>query len=509
MVASGRTAQQSARWPPGPAKVDAKKLDLMSIRTFEDLHDRYGDIFILPLGETPLVVTRHPEHIRQLLVEMGDTHQFPRPPNVIANVKTLFGEALIATDGKLHKERRQHLNPHFFEPEKLRISWENSRPFIERYVSSMHDLSASDPAGADAYFLAELLSFDLTGRLILGLPQGFHAQTNRQYPAKLKALKIADSIFLSRAMNNRWRETETQRDAMTFELCGSILYGAFRRSLQEAKTILDNQDRCPHLRDDAAAYMVHENKLSDFGKESQMMGMMAGVGNTARGFTDCVCLLAEHPKYQSEILHELHRVIGGVSNLEASEKATKGLRVDWTKPTYAQLGHLELVQNFVSESLRVLSPSTSTAPRYVAKDTLLGDYVIPAETKILINIWGAHYHPAYWTNPQTFDPHRFDDTPVGYAWLPFGSGGHRCLGQRTAQDNMIYAVAYLVANYALVLKSVPSGKKLGSRWASKASKLAWNTTLSQQLLGFTEPLDPVMVSLTPRQSASTSHQSRL
>eukprot|EP00397_Hematodinium_sp_SG-2012_P069487 GEMP01119707.1.p1 GENE.GEMP01119707.1~~GEMP01119707.1.p1 ORF type:complete len:181 (+),score=42.75 GEMP01119707.1:59-601(+) len=141
MVASGRTAQQSARWPPGPAKVDAKKLDLMSIRTFEDLHDRYGDIFILPLGETPLVVTRHPEHIRQLLVEMGDTHQFPRPPNVIANVKTLFGEALIATDGKLHKERRQHLNPHFFEPEKLRISWENSRPFIERYVSSMHDLS--------------------------------------------------------------------------------------------------------------------------------------------------------------------------------------------------------------------------------------------------------------------------------------------------------------------------------------------------------------------------------
>ena len=78
-------------YPPGPTKQDCKKMNFRDINTYMKLHEEFGDIYMLPLGDIPLVVTRDPQHIRSLLGG-ASTETFPRPPNVIANIKLLFGK---------------------------------------------------------------------------------------------------------------------------------------------------------------------------------------------------------------------------------------------------------------------------------------------------------------------------------------------------------------------------------------------------------------------------------
>ena len=56
-----------------------------------------SQVFQLPLGPIPLVVTRNPEHIREILGGRG-VDLFPRPPHQLAQVRNLFGRAQIAWD---------------------------------------------------------------------------------------------------------------------------------------------------------------------------------------------------------------------------------------------------------------------------------------------------------------------------------------------------------------------------------------------------------------------------
>ena len=65
------------------------------------------------------MVTRSPEHIKYLLGQNG-TEDFPRPPNVIANIQLMFGRAQIALDGKEHQDNKRMLSNWFFNEDDNR-----------------------------------------------------------------------------------------------------------------------------------------------------------------------------------------------------------------------------------------------------------------------------------------------------------------------------------------------------------------------------------------------------
>jgi cytochrome P450 len=63
----------------------------------------------------------------------------------------------------------------------------------------------------------------------------------------------------------------------------------------------------------------------------------------------------------------------------------------------------------------------------------LGDYVVPAETEVLISILLLHHRPDIYPEPFAFRPERFVGVKPGtYTWVPFGGGIRRCLGAALA-----------------------------------------------------------------------------
>lgn len=80
------------------------------------------------------------------------------------------------------------------------------------------------------------------------------------------------------------------------------------------------------------------------------------------------------------------------------------------------------------------------------------DYVIEPETpeekqivletgiQVLIPAYGIHRDPAYYPNPEKFDPERFsDENKVNikpFTYFPFGSGPRNCIGTKKYTVNM-------------------------------------------------------------------------
>jgi cytochrome P450 len=82
----------------------------------------------------------------------------------------------------------------------------------------------------------------------------------------------------------------------------------------------------------------------------------------------------------------------------------------------------------LKESLRKYSVVPLVIRRVVSMLDL-GDYQIPAGSTLAINIQAVHHNPKYWPDPMKFDPHRFDQRPAPYTFLPFLEGPRNCLGQ--------------------------------------------------------------------------------
>lgn len=72
-----------------------------------------------------------------------------------------------------------------------------------------------------------------------------------------------------------------------------------------------------------------------------------------------------------------------------------------------------------------------TNKNYKIPDT---EIVIPADTSVVISVYGIHTDAKYYENPEEFRPERFTEQEKAkrpnYTYLPFGDGPRGCIGRR-------------------------------------------------------------------------------
>ncbi|GGE08041.1 cytochrome P450 [Polymorphobacter glacialis] len=166
--------------------------------------------------------------------------------------------------------------------------------------------------------------------------------------------------------------------------------------------------------------------------------MMAAHDTTTSSITSTVHFLGTHPEWQDRIREEIMAV-----------KAKTGGEL-----TYETLGDLETIELVFKEAIRLIPPVPSM-PRRALREFTFMNHVIPAGTHVGINPMVTHRLPDVWPQPEKFDPTRFTaENSKGrhkYAWVPFGGGGHMCLGLHFAYMQVKSFFFHLLAENRIVL----------------------------------------------------------
>lgn len=154
----------------------------------------------------------------------------------------------------------------------------------------------------------------------------------------------------------------------------------------------------------------------------------AGYETTSAAMGWAAYLLATHPQWQERARTEVREVVGD--------------RV----PTPAEVKALPVVGAIVAETLRLYPPAAVSARHVVTPFEFAGARIEPGTT-VLYSPYATHRDPRVWDAPEEFRPERWlaDERPAPEAYLPFGGGGHRCLGSGLATVELTVMVARLVA----------------------------------------------------------------
>ncbi len=175
-----------------------------------------------------------------------------------------------------------------------------------------------------------------------------------------------------------------------------------------------------------------------------MLFLLAGHDTTSVTLSCLLLQLALQPEWQKRLRDEVDAVVDGRS------------------PTATDLSRLPWTGRAVHETLR-LFPAAHGMGRSTHEGQPLGRYEIPAGAWVEVSVWGTHHSPRVWSDPERFDPTRFDlaegKHPGGhrYAYLPFGAGARACIGMPIALTEVQITVATILRAYVVTtpLSSIP------------------------------------------------------
>ncbi|KAI3950634.1 hypothetical protein MKW92_036971 [Papaver armeniacum] len=191
--------------------------------------------------------------------------------------------------------------------------------------------------------------------------------------------------------------------------------------------------------DDVLSHMIRNNEHDeDPDNDDQMADKVVGLIIAAHDSTSVV--LTAITKY----LAELPEVYDAVRSEQMSIVKGKG---PGKLLNLADLQKMKYSWNVAREALRLAPPAHSSFRTAITDFTYAG-YFIPKGRKICMSIMSTHKDPECFTNPEKFDPSRFEGTgPAPYSYVPFGGEPHNCPGKQYAKMTMLVFMHHLVTKY--------------------------------------------------------------
>lgn len=371
----------------------------------------HGDVVRFSMGSYDMVGVLHPHAIEEVLVEKFDRF---RKPDAAGGVDEL-AEGLLLADGEQWQTQRTRLQPMFY------------RERIETYAETMatYAAAAADEWAAteDTVDLTEATStytLQVLGETLFGIDTDEHR----------RAVRAGADAILERSSQSpvsvdlpNWFPTPSNR--------------RYRRGVAQLESVVDdliaktNEDEDGQ---DILSLLVTASAQEQDGPteseiRSQLMTFLfAGHETSATALTWVLYELGRKP----EVAERLHREVDDV--------------LDGATATLADLPNLEYTEQVIREALRRYPPAAAIF-READEDVTIGGYRVPEDTFVVLPQFHVHTDDRWWSNPDQFDPSRWDDISEApgdrpeYSYFPFGGGPRHCIGMRFARMELELALA--------------------------------------------------------------------
>lgn len=387
---------------------------------------RFGDVSRLKLGPNVVYFIVHPDAIQHVLV--NNTRNYVRDEVAFREVEGLLGKGLITLDGEDWRQRRKLMQPAFLQ-QKLNAMTAD----MVTEVKAMLDRFAQVKASGTPLDVAEEtghLALDVVNRCLLRtnvedaaafLDAMPHLLTTIAHRSRT-LLRVPDAV--PTPMNQRYRKAVQTVDR--------IVVDTIRARRAETERGHDLLSILMEAKDEDTGEGLSDAEL----RNEVVTLMIAGHETTAVGLSWALYLLSKYPGVRRQVRAEVERVLGG------------------REPTVSDLAQLTLTRAVIEESMRLYPPAVLMFRKAVGEDTISG-FRIPAGGAIWMSPYVTHRHPAFWPNPQGFEPKRFLPEEAkkqhACAYFPFGAGPRKCIGYMFAMMEMQIALAMLLQRYTVDL----------------------------------------------------------
>ncbi|KAG6751409.1 hypothetical protein POTOM_045945 [Populus tomentosa] len=438
--------------PPGPLPVPVfgnwlQVGDDLNHRNLTDLAKKFGDIFLLRMGQRNLVVVSSPDLSKEVLhtqgVEFGS-----RTRNVVFDIFTGKGQDMVFTVyGEHWRKMRRIMTVPFFTNkvvQQYRYGWE------EEAAQVVEDVKKNPEAATNGIVLRRRLQLMMYNNMYrIMFDRRFESEDDPLFN-KLKALngersRLAQSFdynygdfipilrpflrgYLKICQEVKERRLQLFKDYFVDE----------RKKLASTKNMSNEGLKCAidHILDAQKKGEINEDNVLYIVENINVAAIETTLWSIEWGIAE----LVNHPEIQKKLRHELDTLLGPGHQI--------------TEPDTYKLPYLNAV---VKETLRLRMAIPLLVPHMNLHDAKLGGFDIPAESKILVNAWWLANNPAHWKNPEEFRPERFleEEAKVeangnDFRYLPFGVGRRSCPGIILALPILGITLGRLVQNFELL-----------------------------------------------------------
>lgn len=383
---------------------------------------QHGDAFRLaaPLLGKDVLVLSHPDHVRHVLV---DHHADFRKGIGIERVQILLGNGLMTSEGALWRAQRRAVQPAFHRTAvDARIA---DIVAVNRRLAAR--IAAPAPAPFDLTRLLSEATLEIVLRAIFGASyERLVAGTN---PFALLTEEADRDLRFAYALRNLGGvlQQEIERRRAHSPVGGDVL-----------QTLVDARDR--HSGEPMTDRQIRDEVFTL---------IVAGHETTASALAWTWYLLARHPEVAAALRAEV-------------DAATDAERAHPLASRFAY------AQQVIAESLRLYPPGWVLTRRALGAASIAGIDVVAGDD-ILISPFLVHRHPAFWPDPDAFDPARFTPATSAarprFAYLPFGLGPRACIGESLAMAEMLTHVVTLA--HACDVRLAPPGQT--AEWEARVN----------------------------------------
>ncbi|RZC47135.1 hypothetical protein C5167_040067 [Papaver somniferum] len=429
-----------SRSPPGPWKLpfignlhNMLALGLEPHRSLRNLANTYGPIMHLQLGEVPMLVVSSPSVVKQIM----KTHDlsFAERPELHSGKIMLYDRSsvIFSRYGDYWREMRKIYVLHLLSAQHIPLI----RPITEEEVKNTIK-SISLQAGESVNLSKRLSALfnTITSRAAFGDKCKVNQKFIQMVRESLTLAGGLEDLFPSYKLLHRL-DGKRSRLLRLHQEVDKFLEGVIQ---EHKKSRMVKNDDGKLEEEDLVDVLLRVQESGEFSLTTE--NIKAVIWEIFAGGTDTSTItilwamseLLKNQRVMEKVQIEVRRVFGGMNSINGTD--------------ISKLEYLKLV---IKETLRLHPPGPLTI-RECRERCVIDGYDIPAKTKIIVNLWALARDPEYWSDPDTFEPERFDGSSVDYKgnnfeYLPFGAGRRMCPGMSFAMANVELTLAHLLYHF--------------------------------------------------------------
>ncbi|RDY00343.1 Isoflavone 2'-hydroxylase, partial [Mucuna pruriens] len=422
--------------PPGPSTVpiigNLNLLERPLHRFFQRMTQTHGDIFSLWFGSRLAVVVSSPSAFQECFTE-NDVALANRPRS-LSGKYIFYNNTTVGScsHGEHWRNLRRITSLDVLSTQRVHSFSGIRKDETERMIHDMAKKSCMEYAHVELSSMFHDMTYNNMMRMISGKRYyGKESEIKDVDEAKEFRETVAELLQLAGVSNKadylpflRWfdfqnLEKKLKSISKRFDTFLDKLIHEQRSKKQRDNTMIDH---LLHLQESQPEY------YTDQIIKGLVLAMLFGGTDSSTGTLEwSLSNLLNHPEVLKKARDELDAQVGQDRLVNESD-----------------LPKLPYLKKIILETLRLYPPAPLAIPHVSSDDITIGEFNVPRDTMVMVNIWAIQRDPLLWNEATCFKPERFDKEGLEKKVIAFGLGRRACPGEPMAMQSISFSLGLLI-----------------------------------------------------------------